>query len=239
MKRGRWCVTKLIFIFLVLIVSFIIYNVYTSYGAPFDKVMPKASGGGSTVSRNELDNLYILVSEADNLLQKSLVTVLKMVANKDEIEEIARRLKEIENIKEPKEYRSAMDTVVSDAQSVIERAMEKQKTQEKIQALDAQQKQLLGNTIFNIFLAGLKDKAAVEKAQQLSQAIQSNPASGASLAADLDKIRTIITTLPPQIDKTFKIGNNLAKLAQANKIEAAIPKSSSEKAKDANLPGSG
>jgi len=236
MKTKMPLVSKFMSVLMVVIASFIFCDVYTTYGGPLDKITLKKPSGGSSVSKNDLDQLYFLVSGADKLLQKSLNTVLKMVANKDEIQEMERRLKEIENIKDPKEKESAMDKYVKDAESIIARAMEREETSRKIEALDAEQKKLFANAIFNIFLAGLMDREAVEKGQKLSQAIQSNPTYAVNFVNDIDRIKNIITTLPPQANKIFKLGNNLVKLAQANKIEPAIPKSSQEVARDGELP---
>ncbi len=215
--------------FTSIVFQLVLFNSQTAFGGPFDKIGLKSPGASSSVSRNDLDKLYGLLSEADILLQNSLWATFRMLANKDEIQEMEAKLKAIENIPDPKERDAKRQEFREDLKAKVETALMRQETQKKVAEMSKEQRQLFANAIFNILLAGLMDKEAVEKAQQLSKAIQGNPTYAASFANDLGKIKDICTTLPPQIDKTVRIGNNLAKCAQSNKIEVALPKSAADK----------
>jgi hypothetical protein len=194
------------------------------------------SKGGSSVSRNDLDGLYTLCCDADNLLQKSVDVTFKMLANKDELQKMELRMKEANNIKDPKEREAAINKIEQDKMALVQKSLDEQETSQKMQNLNAEQKKLLANAIYNILLASLKDKDAAEKATQMSQKIKSNPAASTSYAADLPKLKDIVTGVPPQADKAVTLGTNLSKVARANKIEVAVPKSSSDPKKDATIP---
>jgi len=223
---------------LVIASSFIFCHVYTAYGGSFDKIMQKksvghsessVSKGDSNVSKNDLVQLYFLVAQADKLLQKSVDTLFKMLANKDDRQMYEMQLKAILEIRDPKEQRAEMKKFINDWERKFEENLKTEEMSRRIESLSAEQRQLFANAIFNLFLAGLRDGQAVEKAKQLVQIIRANPLIAVSFVGDLDKLAYIVTTLPPQAIKTLQIGTNLVRLAQANKIELALPKSSEEK----------
>jgi len=226
---------KLTFLLAFMIAVFLIHNGNNAFGGQFDKIIPKTSAGGTTVTRGDVDQLYFLVSKADKLLQESVDIVFEMVANKKQRQEIEIRRKAVENIKDPQEREAKIQEINNDKQAVAEQNSQSEEASRKVAVLSAEQRQSFVNATYNTLLAGLMDREAVRRAQQLSQAIQSNPSYAVTFVNDLDKTKNIMATLPSQADKTIKLGNNLIKLAQANKIETAIPKSFSEKPRDVDL----
>ena len=66
-----------------------------------DNFKPKSSAG-PTVSRNDLDAIYKLVSDADYLLFKSLSATLRMLLDKEEKFKLENEIKSIESIADPK-----------------------------------------------------------------------------------------------------------------------------------------
>jgi len=205
------------------------------FGGMLDNVkspLGKSKDTGSNVSRNDLDGLYALCCDADNLLQKSVDLTFNMLANKDELQKMELRMREANNIKDPKEKEAAINKIEQDKAALVQKYLDEQQISQKMQSLNAEQRKLLGNAIYNILLASLKDKDAVEKAQQLTQKIQANPAASTSYAGDLPKLKDIVTGVPPQADKAVTLGTNLTKVARANKIEVAVPKSSSDPKKE-------
>lgn len=216
---------------------FVMGNFNMASGGMFDVIKGKADSkrGSSNFSRADIDGLYKSVSGADNLLQKSVNISFNLLSNKDEIQQVEMRQKEIENIKDPKEKEAEMRKVQEDKMASVEKSLEKEETNRKVQELDEQQKQLLVKAIYNIVLAGLMDTDAVERAKDLSQKIKANPSASMSYAGDLPKITEIITKLPAQVQKIFTLGNSLQKLASANKIEATLPQTASEKPKDVDI----
>jgi len=206
---------------------------------PFDSMKNLASagssGGGGSVSRASLDKLYALVSEAEALLDKSVNIALSMVANKDEAEKIAARQKEVEKIQDPKEKEAAMKKVQEDKIAIVAKATEKADTAKKIESLDGKQKKLFGASVYNVVLAGLKDKEAVETSKSLSAALKSNPTAAASFSNDVPRVTNIASSLPEQAKKATDLGSALTKLAKTAKVEVAVPASAADAPKDANI----
>jgi hypothetical protein len=232
-----------IFIVIVLISLIIVFGSSATFAGMFDNIKSPLGGSkgdsksvSSSVSRSDLDSLYTMVSDADNLLQKSVRITFKMLGNKDELQKMELRRKEADNIKDPKEKEAELYKIHQEEAASVQKSLDEKETSQKVQNLDAEQKALLAKAIYNTVLAGLRDKDAVEKATQISQKIQSNPLASTSYAGDLPKLKDIVTKVPPQADKAINLGNGLSKLAQANKIEVALPKSSSEKVKEVDIP---
>lgn len=239
MLRNTWFNERFM-VRLALIVLFIVFGSSAAFAGMLDKVKSPlgsskedSKSASSSVSRSDLDSLYTSVSDADNLLRKSVDITFKMLANRDEIQKMELREREANNIKDPKEKEAEMDKIRQAKEALVQNSLDNKETSQKIQSLNAEQKQLLVGAIYNTFLAGLRDKDAVEKASQISQKIQSNPVASTSYAGDLPKLKDIVTKVPPQADKAISLGTGLSKLAQQNKIEVALPKSSSEKAVEA------
>ncbi len=159
----------------ILIVIFLCSNI--AYGGAFDKLKSAVPGGSkdesqkgtASVSREGIDNVYNLLAQADTLLKKSVDITFKMLANKEDIERIERRMKEIESIKDPKEKEAEIIKIRQDEMVAVNKATEQKETAEKVKNLNDEQKQLLGKAIYNIFLAGLMDKGALETSKQLIQ----------------------------------------------------------------------
>ncbi len=223
------------------LVVFIGVHANLASGGMFDSIKAAVPGGGSqgssgaSVSRGDIDALYKTVSVAEMLLQKSIDIAFNMLANKDEIDKMEQRQKEIENIKDPKEKEAEMKKIEEDKMVAVEKSIDQQETADKVQKLDEKNKQLLVKAIYNIFLAGLRDTSAVNQAKDLSQKIKSNPKASVSFANDLPKVGGIISTLPSQAQKVCTLGSNLSKLAQDNKIECTLPKTAAEQPKEVEI----
>jgi hypothetical protein len=205
-------------------------------GGPFDMI--KTKGGdkaGGSVSRGDIDNIYRLVTEADGLLLKSLKFASRMLLNKEENDEFESKQKAAESKSDPKEREAEQRQVIADQTRRLQEELEKQETAQKTESLSSEQKVLFGKAIYNVILAGLKDKDAVDQSQKLLQKIQGNPMAATSFLSDIPKIKDIVTTLPAQVVKTVSLGSNLTKLAQKSKIEVTIPKSASEAPEEVDL----
>ena len=196
---------------------------------PFDSMKSLASaggsGGGGSVSRASLDKLYKLVTGAEALLDKSVNIAFSMVANKEEIEKFTQRQKEIEKIQDPKERDAAMNKFREDQNAIVTKATEKAETAKKIESLDGKQKKLFGDSVFNVVLAALMDKEAVETSKSLSAALKSNPTAAASFSNDVPRVTNIASSLPEQAKKAMDLGSALTKLAKTAKVEVAVPAS--------------
>jgi hypothetical protein len=223
---------KLAFVLLIMIGVFFILNGYQASAGPLDKFTPKTLTHGTTVTRGDLDQLYLLVSKAEGTLQESVDIVFRMVANKEQRTKIRVQKEAVKQIKNPQESEAAIKLIYNDEQAMIQQNLESEEGSRKIATLSSQQRVLFANATYNILLAGLMDYEAVRRAQQLSKAIQSNPTYAVSFAGDLDKTTKITTTLPSQADKTTKLGNNLVKLARVNKIQPVIPQSFADKPRE-------
>lgn len=218
--------------------SFItVFAAGNAVAGPFDsmKNLASAGSGGGSVSRASLDKLYKLVAEAETLLDKSVNIALSMVANKEETEKITQRQKEIEKIQDPKEKEAAMKKVQEDKIAIVAKATEKAETAKKIESLDGTQKKLFGASVYNVVLAALKDKEAVETSKSLSTALKSNPTAAASFSNDVPRVTNIASSLPEQAKKATDLGSALTKLAKTAKVEVAVPASAADAPKDANI----
>ncbi len=233
--------SKKLHIILAIICAGSLITVFASSNAvagPFDSMKNLAStgsSGGGSVSRASLDKLYKLVAEAETLLDKSVNIALSMVANKEETEKITQRQKEIEKIQDPKEKEAAMKKVQEDKIAIVAKATEKAETAKKIESLDGTQKKLFGASVYNVVLAALKDKEAVETSKSLSTALKSNPTAAASFSNDVPRVTNIASSLPEQAKKATDLGSALTKLAKTAKVEVAVPASAADAPKDANI----
>ena len=220
MLRNTWFDERFM-VRLALFGLFVVLGCSTAFAGMLDKVKSPlgsskedSKSASSSVSRSDLDSLYTAVSDADNLLQKSVRITFKMLANREDLKIMELRRKEADNIKDPKEKEAEINKLHQDEMASVQKSLDQKETSQKVQSLDAEQKQLFGKAIYNIFLAGLRDKDAVEKAGQISQKIQSNPVASTSYAGDLPKLKDIVTKVPPQADKAISLGTGLSKLAQ-------------------------
>ncbi|HOF57626.1 MAG TPA: hypothetical protein PLA81_01060 [Syntrophorhabdaceae bacterium] len=228
LRKGRVLSVFVCFIFFVCCQSGIVF------GGPFD-MMKSKGGGGGTVSRGDLDNLYKYVADADKLLQDSINISSKILLNKDELQQIEMKQKNIAGIQDPKERESETRKIQEDTIAMTLKASEDADATKKIGNLDEKQKVLYGKSIYNLLLAGLKDKDAVAQANQMMQKIQGNPTAAASFASDVTKLKDIVSTLPSQVKKIVSLGDSLRKIAKSNKIEVAVPNSASDKPQDIDL----
>lgn len=220
----------------IFVMLFVFMGFYCAEAGMLDGLKGKtASSGGPSVSRSDLDSLYKSVTDADGLLKKSVDTAFKMLATKDEIDKMEQRQKECDIIKDPKEKEAAINKVQEDKMATTQKAADNDETSKKCAAMDAQNKALFGKSIYNLVLAGLKDKDAVVTAKDITQKIKGNPTAATSFAADASKLKDIVTTVPPQAEKTATLGSHLSKFASKNKIEVALPQSSSEKPKEVEM----
>jgi hypothetical protein len=77
-----------------------IFGAFSAFAGALDNIKPKSKASASpSVSRNELDVLYKLVSDADYLLFKSLSATRIMLSNKEEKFELKKQMESIETIK--------------------------------------------------------------------------------------------------------------------------------------------
>jgi hypothetical protein len=206
-----------------------VFAASNAIAGPFDSMKNLASagssGGGGSVSRATLDKLYKLVTGAESLLDKSVNIAFSMVANKEEIEKFTQRQKEIEKIQDPKERDAAMNKFREDQNAIVTKATEKAETAKKIESLDGKQKKLFGDSVFNVVLAALMDKEAVETSKSLSTALKSNPTAAASFSNDVPRVTNIAASLPEQAKKATDLGSALTKLAKTAKVEVTMPAS--------------
>ena len=224
--------SKKLHIILAIICAGSLITVFAASNAaagPFDSMKNLASAGssgGGSVSRASLDKLYNLVTGAEALLDKSVNIAFSMVANKEEIEKFNQRQKEIEKLQDPKERDAAMNKFREDQNAIVTKATEKAETAKKIESLDGKQKKLFGDSVFNVVLAALMDKEAVETSKSLSTALKSNPTAAASFSNDVPRVTNIAASLPEQAKKATDLGSALTKLAKTAKVEVAMPASS-------------
>jgi len=198
------------------------------YGWGLDSIKPAALGGGG-VTKADVDNYFSLSNKADDLQQGSVDSLSKMLLNKDTAAEIERKKKAAEAIQNPQEKQAAMKQIVEDEQAALITMNDDKASQQKLANLDEHQKKLVGAATSNLFLSALLNKSAVDVATGIVQKAQANPASAVGYATELPKIKDAVVALPGKIEKTYTLANQLMKLAKANNIEVAMPKTASDK----------
>lgn len=189
----------------------------------------------STLSGQDFEAMFKLFTEADDLLQKSVNSLVKMVGNKEVIEELDRKMAAAKEIKDPKEREAAITKVREAQVAALQAASEQQATTERLAALSADQKKLAADSAYNFMLAGLKDMTVVEAANGIISKVSANPTAAMSFSGDISRTKDIAATLPPQATKISQIGSNLIKMMKSGEIEVAAPKSATEPAKDVNI----
>ena len=185
-------------------------------------------------SRSDIDYLYRTVADADALLNESMEILAGMLFNKDEVQKYKLKMKEIEAIKNTKEKDAALKNIHVEMQAAVEKQLTLQETASVVKQLNAQQRLLFCDAVYNVGLAGLLDTDAVLQAKNIVQYIQGSPTASISYAADIKKIGAVTTNLPTQSVKVVTLANNLVKLAKTGKIEVKIPQAKTEKAKPVN-----
>jgi hypothetical protein len=102
----------------ILFGTFFIFGTFSAFAGVLDNIKPKSKASASpSVSRNELDILYKLVSDADYLLFKSLSATRIMLSNKEEKFELKKKMESIETIKNPQEREAEMRKFNADSAS--------------------------------------------------------------------------------------------------------------------------
>lgn len=190
------------------------------------------SGGGGAVSRGDIDRIYKAATDAEALLQKAVDISFRMLASQDEIDKLNMRMKQIDGIQDPKEKEAELKKVEEDKMAAVLKASESAETKKKVASMDQKQKQRLGYTIYNLFLAGLRDTDVVLQSKALVQKIKGDPKASVGFAGDITKLTGIINTVPTQADKISTVGSSMSKLASGNKIEVVMPKTASEAPKE-------
>jgi hypothetical protein len=194
-----------------------------------------APAAGSALAKSDFDGLFKLADDADGLLGKSVNNLVQMVCNKDVADELNRKMKAAEEIKDPKEREAAISKVKEEQSAALLAASEKQETTEKLTQLNGEQKKLAANSMYNFILGGLMDKSAIELANGIVSKVQANPKAVLSYKDSVSRTKDLATSLPPQVSKIVQIGDNLIKLAKTSKIEVVVPKTATDAPKEVSL----
>jgi uncharacterized protein YdaU (DUF1376 family) len=205
--RSRFIVSM--FCVVMVLLTFAVSSVFAGL---LDKLKSGGSGGGSNISRSDIDGLYKIVAEAEALLQKSVDAAAKMLLKKEDIDKWELRLKEIEKTQDPKEKEAEMRKVNEEKLAATKTAAEREETAKSVASLSADQKTLLANSVYNVILAGLKDKKAVETSKKIADGLKANQTAASGFAADVPKVSKIASTMPSQTKNTVDLGSALLKM---------------------------
>lgn len=206
-----------------------------------DKLKSVTSVGASSVteggglSGQDFEVINSLFKEADGLLQNSLANLVEMVCNKEVTAELKRQMQAAQEIKDPKEREAAISKVKEDQAAALLAASENQETAGKLSELSGEQKKLASDSLYNLVLAGLKDKTVIELSNGVASKVQANPSGAISYSKEIARMKDIASTLPSQISKLFQISDNMIKLAGTGKIEVVVPQTSTDPAKEVAL----
>ncbi len=216
---------------------------------PLDSLKNAVSGKGETnaaqpaqptqpepgVSRPVIDALYKRVSEAEALLYRSVDAAWRMVSNKEDIDRMEMRQKEIDGMQDPKEQEAAMNKMREEKEATAIKACDCADTDERMASLSDEQKKLLLNSTYNLALAGLMDTQSVMMSAKIAQGLKSNPIIAVTFAGDVPKIAKIALTVPTQLKMTFDLGGALRKVAKKAGVEVTVPKSINDKPMETDI----
>lgn len=216
----------------VLIMSGFVYaGIMDSVKGSTKSVTSAVPGVGGGLSGGDIETVFRLSKSADDLEQRSIECLNKMLLNKESIEKIDREKKAAQGIKNPKEKEAALIKVRRDQAALLEQETNNKQVGAKIAQLDEKQKKNAGAAIYNFFLSGLMNASAVAAGKGVVNNATSNPAAAATYATQIPRIKDLVASLPVKVEKNYTLSNKLMKLFKTSNVAITMPKSASDKPK--------
>jgi hypothetical protein len=193
-------------------------------GLKVPKMPGFASGGGSG---GDIDGFLTTTERAESLTRVSAIAVLEAVSSHESVVQLRETLKVAEAKSDPKEREAALRQVTSDiaAQLAAVDFAARSKSLESSLS-DAQRKQLAVG-IYNLALAIMMDKQAVEQGRSLTEAASANPMAMAKQGPKLLKVKDAAGSIGGQMGNLSKVGMGLPKLMSAAHL-TTLPSSSTD-----------
>ena len=186
-----------------------------------------SGGGGGDVDAliQQIQAVQLNFSMATDKLVEAQMFAIEIYSNQEKRAELAQKVAQIREIKEPDKKQKEMAAVAVESNKLTA-AISEQDIQNK--KLSDQQKGDATRTSFNVLLAVLKDKAAVDEAKELLPKAQSaakdlgsnpqNAAKARNLNSGVSSLQAIAQDGPTQISAANGTTQTLSKIRKANGI---------------------
>ncbi|MCA0358277.1 MAG: hypothetical protein LCH78_15760 [Proteobacteria bacterium] len=192
---------------------------HAQFGALTSKVpnLGNRSSGGSDVN-----GFLASAQKAEALTRVSAVSLLESISSKEEAAALRARVTAAEAVSDPKEREAALRQVSTDATAQLAATDFATKSKElEGKATEAQRRQI-GVSVYNLALAILMDRQAIEQGRGLL----SNPMS-LTQGGSILKAKEASSAIGGQMVNLSKIGLGLPKLMSVGKL-AALPTSAAD-----------
>lgn len=183
-----------------------------------------ASGGGGG---GDIDGFLATTQKAEALTRISAVAVLEAVSSHEAVLQLREQLKAAEAKSDPKEREAALRQVTSDIAAQLAAVDYAARSKELERSLSDAQRKQLAVAVYNLALAILMDKEAVEKARDFAGAASANPMVAAQQGPKLLRVKDAAGSIGGQMGNLGKVGVGLPKLMSAAHL-TALPTSSTE-----------
>ena len=198
--------------------------------------VPKMGLGGKSDAQPaqtvDVEAYLSTIYRAEELTRISAFSILLAVSSKEEAQKLRDTLKAAEAKTNITERDAALRQVSSDVTAKLAAVDFAAKSKELEGSATADQRKQLGVGLYNLMLAILMDKQALDQGQALISSISSNPMLLAKQAGNIGRAKSAIASVGGQMGNLGKIAVNVPKLMSTAKL-AALPKSASEKPKAA------
>ncbi len=183
--------------------------------------LSKPSGGGATPQ--EVDKFLKDAVQADALVQRASMLLLKAVGSKEDVAEIEAKMKATKAIEDPKERQARVDALQADERTKLMK-VDFDKASEKLKAeKNATKNESVRKSLWNMALGGLKDTELVNSGKRMT----SGPPSP-EIAGKIPAVKEAIERLASQGEGVTKILGRAKSLMSTVGLES-LPTSASEK----------
>ncbi|RAR54563.1 hypothetical protein C7401_12459 [Paraburkholderia unamae] len=131
------------------------------------------------------------------------------------------------SIADPKERDAALAKIDADNAAIVQKALDSDKVQAKISAMNKHQLTQFSNAAFSYMVGVLKDKQLADESSSLVSGATANP----TLLPRLSSLKDVVSSVSSQASNSARIADGLVKLAQSGKF-SKLPTSASDTPKE-------
>ena len=168
------------------------------------------------------------VDQANIYMDNSIFALSNILLTKDQIQKLNLNKEAILAKTNDKERQAALNKVTTDYMAALQTSIQTDSIKNTVSQLNAKQKELYSNAVYNVGLAGLNYTGASLQATQIVQGVCANPMTAAGLAFQLGQLKALATSLPQQAKTAATLANSLVKIGTANKIMVSLPTSKTD-----------
>ena len=202
----------------------------------FGDLAGAVTGGGNQAtafSANDIQSILTNFQQAEKGLNTSVDLINQALGDKKQLAEWAEKEKSINAMPASSEKDANFQKLKEEKVAYTEKLTHSQDVQEKAKKLSSQQKEKVSISISNLLLVALKDTEALVRSKSLVSTISSNPSYAMQYAADLPKLKNVVSTVPNQVASLGTLTSGLTTLAKNADITVKQPVSANEPMQDA------